>query len=53
MNRYFLGSLLLSLLISSVFNVGQAQVTLKYWQYAPTPPLVWNSRDIYGTTVTE
>ncbi|GAT63431.1 NPCBM/NEW2 domain-containing protein [Paludibacter jiangxiensis] len=30
-----------------------AQTTPKYWQFAATPPLGWNSWDCFGTTVTE
>lgn len=30
-----------------------AQFSPKHWDFAPTPPLGWNSWDIFGTTVTE
>jgi alpha-galactosidase len=30
-----------------------AQTNQPYWQFAPKPPLGWNSWDIFGTTVTE
>jgi hypothetical protein len=30
-----------------------AQVDPAHWQCAPTPPMGWNSWDIFGTTVTE
>ncbi len=35
------------------FYSTNAQINTEYWQYAPTPPLGWNSWDIFGTTVTE
>ncbi len=41
---------LILFITASVIN---AQNNPKYWQYAPTPPLGWNSWDIFGTTVTE
>jgi hypothetical protein len=44
---------LLTLLILVALGVVNAQDKPKYWQNAPTPPLGWNSWDIYGTTVTE
>jgi hypothetical protein len=44
---------LLALLIISSLGLSFAQNTPAYWQYAPKPPLGWNSWDIYGTTVTE
>jgi alpha-galactosidase len=44
--------LLLILSFICVFNLVKAQ-SPQYWQYAQTPPLGWNSWDIYGTTVTE
>ena len=30
-----------------------AQSDPRFWQFASTPPLGWNSWDIFGTTVTE
>jgi hypothetical protein len=44
---------ILALLIISSLGVCKAQNTPKYWQYALTPPLGWNSWDIFGTTVNE
>jgi alpha-galactosidase len=49
-NKYFK---LLTLLILAAFGVVNAQNKPTYWQNALTPPLGWNSWDIYGTTVTE
>ncbi|MDP4228093.1 MAG: hypothetical protein Q8910_17170 [Bacteroidota bacterium] len=49
-NRYLK---LLVLLITLTCGALNAQDKPKYWQIAPTPPLGWNSWDIYGTTVTE
>lgn len=43
--------LVLTMLLS--FGVAAAQETPAYWNFAPTPPLGWNSWDIFGTTVTE
>jgi alpha-galactosidase len=43
----------LTLLLTVTISVINAQNKPKYWQSAPTPPLGWNSWDIYGTTVTE
>lgn len=34
-------------------SVAKTQTAQKYWQFALTPPLGWNSWDIFGTTVTE
>jgi hypothetical protein len=42
-----------ALLIITTLGVVEAQNTPKYWQYAPKPPLGWNSWDCFGTTVTE
>ncbi len=44
---------ILILLLITKLGVLNAQTTPQYWQYATTPPLGWNSWDIYGTTVTE
>jgi hypothetical protein len=44
---------LLALLIIVSFSALKAQDKPKYWQFAPTPPLGWNSWDCFGTTVTE
>lgn len=44
---------LFAMLIVASSCILQAQEKPKYWQIAPTPPLGWNSWDIYGTTVTE
>ena len=41
------------LIVLSTCLVYAQQTNPKYWQYAATPPLGWNSWDIYGTTVTE
>jgi len=51
MKRKHIG--ILALLLISTLGVAKAQNAPKYWQYAPTPPLGWNSWDIFGTTVTE
>ncbi|MFA9390338.1 MAG: NPCBM/NEW2 domain-containing protein [Prolixibacteraceae bacterium] len=40
-------------LIIIALSITNAQNTPAYWQYASTPPLGWNSWDIYGTTVSE
>lgn len=44
---------LLILLMAVSFSSLKAQSNQKFWQTAQTPPLGWNSWDIYGTTVTE
>jgi hypothetical protein len=41
------------LIVLSTCLVSAQKTNPKYWQYATTPPLGWNSWDIYGTTVTE
>jgi len=41
------------LFIVTTFVYVEAQTTPAYWKYATTPPLGWNSWDIFGTTVTE
>jgi hypothetical protein len=43
----------LTLFLAVVFSVMNAQTTLKYHQWASTPPLGWNSWDCFGTTITE
>jgi hypothetical protein len=47
------GLKLVALLIVVSLGTLNAQNKPKYWQTVPTPPLGWNSWDIYGTTVTE
>src|SRR5665647_105614 len=44
---------ILVLLIIVNFSLAKAQNAPSYWQYAPKPPLGWNSWDCFGTTVTE
>jgi hypothetical protein len=44
-------SLFILFTIASISNIN-AQTTPNYWKFAPTPPLGWNSWDIYGTTFT-
>ena len=44
---------IIALFMVVAFGAAQAQNTPSYWQYAPTPPLGWNSWDCFGTTVTE
>ena len=39
--------------IITTFGIGKSQTIRSYWDYAITPPLGWNSWDIFGTTVTE
>lgn len=51
MRRIFVLAFVLGLL--AVLSAINAQTTPKFWQYAPTPVLGWNSWDIFGTTVTE
>lgn len=41
------------LLLAIPISTLTAQTTKKYHQWAVTPPLGWNSWDIFGTTVTE
>lgn len=43
------------LVLSAMLSIGclSAQENTAYHQFATTPPLGWNSWDIYGTTVTE
>ncbi|HLP78801.1 MAG TPA: NPCBM/NEW2 domain-containing protein, partial [Candidatus Paceibacterota bacterium] len=54
MNRYktMLATLGLTA-IASLSVMAQATPEPKYWNFAPTPPLGWNSWDVFGTTVTE
>lgn len=40
----------LSLAAASCLNAADDPA---YWEFAPTPPMGWNSWDIFGTTVTE
>lgn len=42
-----------AMLIMASSCILQAQEKPNHWKIAPTPPLGWNSWDIYGTTVTE
>lgn len=42
-----------TLLLAIPMSTLTAQTTKKYHQWAVTPPLGWNSWDIFGTTVTE
>lgn len=51
MNKRTIGLFVLSTLLSIVSLA--AQQNTAYHQFATTPPLGWNSWDIYGTTVTE
>ncbi|MDD4500731.1 MAG: glycoside hydrolase family 27 protein [Bacteroidales bacterium] len=44
---------ILALVILVSFQMAAAQDTPAYWNSAATPPLGWNSWDIFGTTVTE
>jgi hypothetical protein len=44
---------ILALIFFSAFGIARAQNTPSFWQSATTPPLGWNSWDIFGTTVTE
>lgn len=48
--RYFR---MLTMLVFVALVEANAQNQPAYWQSAPTPPLGWNSWDIFGTTVTE
>ena len=34
-------------------DAAEPSASPKHWQYAPTPPLGWNSWDIFGTSITE
>lgn len=43
----------LTLFLAIVFSAINAQTVQEYHQWAPTPPLGWNSWDCFGTTVTE
>jgi len=43
----------MTLLMAVSLFVANAQTKKKYHQWAPTPPLGWNSWDCFGTTVTE
>ena len=49
----FKSLIIFTLLIVPAFGAVDAQTTPAYWKYATTPPLGWNSWDIFGTTVTE
>lgn len=43
-----------SLLLSSLCALpAMAQTTPSHWQFAPTPPMGWNSWDTFGTSITE
>ncbi len=42
-----------SLILLVVFPSVLAQSQPSHWNHAPTPPMGWNSWDIFGTTVTE
>ena len=42
---------LVALMIAALAS--NAQTNQPYWKFASTPPLGWNSWDIFGTTVTE
>ena len=48
--RYFR---MLTVLVCVALGEANSQNQPAYWQSAPTPPLGWNSWDIFGTTVTE
>jgi hypothetical protein len=39
--------------ITGSVALAQSDAAPKFWSYAPTPPLGWNSWDVFGTTVTE
>ncbi len=43
----------LLLLCATVACVASGQEEPAYWKFAKTPPMGWNSWDIFGTTVTE
>jgi hypothetical protein len=51
MKRNIIKLLIFGALIA--FNGLYAQNSPGYWQFAPKPPLGWNSWDCFGTTVTE
>lgn len=51
MKKKIVSLLVLSIIVASGFL--NAQEKPNHWQIAPTPPMGWNSWDIYGTTVTE
>jgi alpha-galactosidase len=39
--------------LTTSLALAQSAPIPKFWSFAPTPPLGWNSWDIFGTTVTE
>jgi alpha-galactosidase len=41
------------LCLVTAYRLASAQTNPAHWQFAPKPPLGWNSWDIFGTTVTE
>ena len=50
MRKYIVSVLLITFVISALAQKNNQQ---NFHTYAATPPLGWNSWDIYGTTVTE
>lgn len=44
---------IIALILLLIANITNAQNKPEHWEFAPTPPLGWNSWDIFGTTVTE
>jgi hypothetical protein len=50
--RSFFRQALTGALLASVSAL-TAQSTSAHWQFAPTPPLGWNSWDCFGTTITD
>jgi alpha-galactosidase len=41
------------LALAGILGAGAAEPNPAFWQWAPTPPLGWNSWDSFATTVTE
>jgi alpha-galactosidase len=52
-NRALTTALILAVLFLGHSSPASAETNPAYWQWAPTPPMGWNSYDAFGDSVTE